>query len=77
MIDLSDGVAGAYATKLMADYGAEVLKLEPPQGDPLRHVGPWRSGEPGLERSGTFFYFNTNKRSAGVGSESRRCRRRL
>ena len=66
MIDLSDGVAGAYATKLMADYGAEVLKLEPPQGDPLRHVGPWRNGEPGLERSGTFFYFNTNKRSLAL-----------
>lgn len=36
VLDLSSGVAGAYATKLLADAGAEVVRVEPPEGDPLR-----------------------------------------
>jgi crotonobetainyl-CoA:carnitine CoA-transferase CaiB-like acyl-CoA transferase len=36
VIDLSSGIAGAYATKLLADGGADVVKVEPPEGDPLR-----------------------------------------
>ena len=36
VVDLSSGIAGAYCTKLLADGGAEVVKVEPPQGDPLR-----------------------------------------
>ncbi|WP_196761614.1 CoA transferase, partial [Mycobacterium avium] len=36
VIDLSTGIAGAYCTKLLADGGAAVVKVEPPQGDPLR-----------------------------------------
>ncbi len=36
IVDLSTGIAGAYCTKLLADGGAEVVKVEPPQGDPLR-----------------------------------------
>lgn len=36
VVDLSSGIAGAYGTKLLADGGAEVIKVEPPQGDPLR-----------------------------------------
>lgn len=63
VLDLTEWVSGAYATKLMADYGAEVIKLERPGGDPSRGVGPWKRGVPGVDRSGTFFYFNTNKRS--------------
>ena len=37
MLDLSDDLAGSYCTKLLADAGAEVLKVEPPSGHPLRH----------------------------------------
>ena len=63
VLDLSRGVAGHYATKLLADYGADVLKLEPPEGDPLRRFGPFPGDEPHPERSGLFLHLNTNKRS--------------
>jgi len=36
VVELSTGIAGAYCTKLLADGGAHVIKVEPPQGDPLR-----------------------------------------
>ncbi len=63
VLDLTEHIAGPYCTKLFADFGADVIKIEPPGGDPSRSVGPWHQGTPGPERSGTFFYFNTNKRS--------------
>lgn len=51
VIDLSSGIAGAYCTKLLADGGAEVIKTEPPEGDPLRSwsasgtdIAPGRDG---------------------------------
>ncbi|MCX6022981.1 MAG: CoA transferase [Chloroflexi bacterium] len=64
VLDLSQTVAGAYATKLLADFGADVIKLEPPgTGDPLRRLGPFPNDEPHPERSGIFLHLNTNKRS--------------
>ena len=64
VLDLSREVAGAYATKLLADYGADVLKIEPPEGDPLRRFGPFPSRRASsTERSGLFLHLNTNKRS--------------
>jgi len=56
-------VAAAYATKLMADLGAEVIKVEPPlTGDRARSRGPFAGGAPDSEKSGLFLYLNTNKR---------------
>ena len=68
VLDLSEWIAGPYATKLFADAGADVIKIERPAtsgpgGDPSRGVGPFHGGKPHPEKSGTFFYFNTNKRS--------------
>jgi crotonobetainyl-CoA:carnitine CoA-transferase CaiB-like acyl-CoA transferase len=56
-------VAAAYASKLLADLGADVVKIEPPQGDPTRRHGPFAGGAPHPDRSGLFLYLNTNKRS--------------
>jgi crotonobetainyl-CoA:carnitine CoA-transferase CaiB-like acyl-CoA transferase len=55
--------AAAYASKLMADLGAEVIKIEPPNGDPDRALGPFPGGKPHREKSGTFLYLNCNKQS--------------
>ncbi len=63
VLDLTHYITGPYATKLLADYGAKVIKVERPGGDPARGLGPFRGGEEHPERSGTFFYLNTNKRS--------------
>ena len=63
VLDLTEDIAGPYCTKLFADFGADVIKVEPPGGDRSRSVGPWYQGRSGPERSGTFCYFNTNKRS--------------
>jgi crotonobetainyl-CoA:carnitine CoA-transferase CaiB-like acyl-CoA transferase len=61
IVELGQGVAAAYCTKLFADLGAEVVKVEPPEGDVLRRRGPFAGDEPGQERSGLFAYMNTSK----------------
>ena len=66
VLDLTRNVAGPYATKLLADYGADVLKLEPPDGDPARRFGPFPGNVEDPEASGLFLHLNTNKRSATV-----------
>ena len=48
VLDLSRVLAGPYATALMADLGAEIIKIEPPQGDDYRHIGPFLDGESAL-----------------------------
>ncbi len=62
LLDLSQGIAGAFAAKLLADYGARVVKVERPgRGDPTRRQGPFPDGVPHPERSALFLYLNTNK----------------
>jgi crotonobetainyl-CoA:carnitine CoA-transferase CaiB-like acyl-CoA transferase len=64
VLELGDSVAAAYATKLMADMGAEVIKLENPKGDRTRRRGPFPGHTPHPEKSGLFLYLNTNKLGA-------------
>jgi len=67
VIDLSRWVAGEYATKLFADFGADVIKVEKPgEGSLTRHWGPFPDDEPHLERSALFLHLNTNKRSIAL-----------
>ncbi|MFP6639544.1 MAG: CoA transferase, partial [Myxococcota bacterium] len=64
IVELGGGVSAAWATKWLADLGVDVIKVEPPGGDPLRQRGPFRrEGEgPDLEGAGFFHYLNANKR---------------
>ncbi|MSQ25610.1 MAG: CoA transferase [Dehalococcoidia bacterium] len=64
VIDLTQGIAGPYCTRLLADYGADVVKIEPPCGDAARGMGPFLHDDPHPERSGLFLHLNTNKRGA-------------
>lgn len=62
VIDLADE-RGVYGTKLLADLGADVIRIEPPGGDPMRQLAPFLGNQSGPERSLVFSYMNTNKRS--------------
>ena len=63
VLDLTHHIAGPYCTKMLADYGADVLKLERPGvGDVTRTMGPFPDDEPHPEKSGLFLHLNTNKR---------------
>ena len=64
VLDLSQGIAGAYCTKLLADHGAEVIKVEPPDtGERLRALGPWPGDVPDGETGGLHLYLNGGKKS--------------
>ena len=65
VLDLSRVLAGPFATAILADLGAEIVKLEPPQGDDYRHIGPFRDGESAL-----FSLTNRGKRSIVVDLKS-------
>ena len=67
VIDLSRWVAGEYATKLFADFGADVVKVEKPEeGSLTRRWGPFPATWPHPERSALFLHLNTNKRSIAL-----------
>lgn len=66
VVDLSEWIAGPNCTKLLADFGARVVKVERPGGDPARGMGPFPGDEPDPERSGLFLHLNTNKESVVV-----------
>jgi crotonobetainyl-CoA:carnitine CoA-transferase CaiB-like acyl-CoA transferase len=64
VLDLTNLVAGPYCTKLLADYGADVIKVERPGlGDGARRLGPFPGDVPHREKSGLFLHLNTNKQS--------------
>ena len=62
VLEVGEFVSAPYAAKLMADLGAEVIKIERPRvGDDARRHGPFPGDVPHPERSGLFLYLNTNK----------------
>ncbi len=69
------GIAASYAGKLLADLGADVIKVEPPQGDLVRRKPPFPADAPHRERSGLHLFLDTNKRSLRLDLESATGRR--
>lgn len=61
VLDLGQGISGPFCAKLLADLGARVVKVEPPEGDPARRMGPFPGDLPHPEKSGLFLALNTNK----------------
>ncbi len=68
VLDIGEDVSNAYATRLLADLGADVVKVEMPgRGDLLRAQGPFPKGREGnSEASGLFRYLNIGKRSVAL-----------
>jgi len=69
VLDLTDE-KGVYCTKLLADLGADVIKIERPGGDPMRNIGPFFHDEPDPEKSLYWFHFNTSKRGITLNLET-------
>ncbi len=61
VLDLTEE-RGLYTGKLLADFGADVIKIEEPDGSKARRIGPFKDDNPGLENSLYFMHFNINKR---------------
>src|SRR5688572_22036873 len=66
ILDLTSVVMGPFATTILGDLGADVIKLESPQGDIVRQTSPSRSGRMG----GLFLHANRSKRSIAVDLKS-------
>ena len=71
ILDLTHFIAGPYCTKILADFGADVLKVERPgEGDGARQIGPFFQDDPHHEKSGLFLFLNTNKQSITLNLET-------
>ncbi len=79
VVDLSHFIAGPYATKLLADMGAEVVKVEPPWGEGGRKLGPFPAGAETKkpERGGLFAFLNQNKLGVTLNLKDERGRELL
>lgn len=70
VLELGERVAAPYCAKLLADLGADVIKVERPSGDPARRRGPFRDDEPHPDRSALFLYLNGHKRGVTADLET-------
>jgi crotonobetainyl-CoA:carnitine CoA-transferase CaiB-like acyl-CoA transferase len=66
VVECGQGVSAAFGAKMIADLGADVIKLESPAGDLTRARGPFPNDQPDPEKSGLFIYLNTNKRGVNA-----------
>ena len=74
VIDLTAVLLGPFATQHLADMGADVIKVEPPEGDPSRQVGPYKLGP---DDSEYFQAWNLGKKSVTIDMKSKEGRRRF
>lgn len=63
VLDLSQVLAGPFCTQMLADHGAEVIKIEPPEGDPARRFAPFRADDAERAFGGYFQSINRGKKS--------------
>ena len=70
VLDLSEDIAGSFCARLLADYGADVLKLEPPEGASLRRMGPFFQDDPHPDKSLFFLVMNLNKKGATLNLQT-------
>ncbi|NIJ37594.1 crotonobetainyl-CoA:carnitine CoA-transferase CaiB-like acyl-CoA transferase [Sphingopyxis panaciterrae] len=70
MIDLTQVLAGPFCTQILADHGAEVLKVEPLRGDETRRLGPYRADDELRAISGYYQSVNRNKKSIALDLKS-------
>ena len=70
VLEFGEGVSAPYCGKILAGFGAEVIKVEPPDGDISRLMGPFPGDEPHPEKSGVFLALNANKYGVTLDIES-------
>ena len=77
ILDLTQALAGPFCTMLLADLGADVIKIEPPAGDMSRSLGPHPADRAGCDYGGYFASVNRNKRSVVLDIKTERGRETL
>jgi crotonobetainyl-CoA:carnitine CoA-transferase CaiB-like acyl-CoA transferase len=70
VVEISDRIAGAYCGKLLVDAGADVVKVEPASGDPLRRFTATDAAQPADSDAPLFSYLNAGKRSVTAASDN-------
>ena len=71
VVEWGEMVSAPFCAKVLAELGADVVKVEPPEGDPARRAGPFPSGQPHPERSGLFLFANLGKRGITLDTDTR------
>ncbi len=71
VLDISQGIAGPFCAKILGDFGADVIKVEPPGGEQGRTMGPFFHDDPHPEKSLFFLLLNLNKRGVTLNLETR------
>jgi len=71
VLELAQGIAGPFCGKLLAEFGAQLIKVEPSTGDITRHQAPFANDYPDAEGSLLYLYLNMAKRSITLSLDCR------